>query len=1493
MKKKSVQFRRTILATACVLAAGAASAQVSYPWGPSGTYNLSFGAASSQQLSLRDYILAITAPQENPESVSALIQAASAGGTFQGGSANGVTVGGNSIAAKATGSDNSSSADLALLRSGAEGQDGIGIATSQVRGNNSYPYGYGTQTEARVDGSHIGVDSYGMTPASVAIEGNAVSAAAVLNQSASIASGVVPAGYGASQAVASISSYSVEPSIGAAAQASTSNDGIIASTAGSVNVATYQSAQQAGVNAGSGASVRYTDVALQLGGGGTAEQGLSLKDNSISAGYAANSASNAVQATGGSTFATSAMVTNVQANGEGRYLPIPVGDEPLVPVTPGPLSFAAYGAEVPNATAQVESSRITADLGGYDEAGPTALAAALRLTGNSISATSTGNAAGARLADGTVQAGNSIVLDASTVGRSGYDSGYLGAGAQLHTDGSYSDASLYADLGLLNTQANSSTTLASRVYGSGVAANVDRLLSQAAVAISGNSLKADATGNLAGNLVDVKATDFGATVAAANVQSNDDTSISASQEESQVTVQGGGSGRKVTVGGSTTLANNTIAATAAGNIAATSVSVQATRLQSVDSESGSAMAIAQTWEGTYAGARGGVTASNLQSNTGSKQSIDASIYGGVVGADLTGSYYGETAGRPRLDSATIALTGNTIVAQATGNGAATGVSLAGTDGLVHAAVANAQSNDVRISATAMETGVFAQTGPAAGSTITVQGNAVGAAATANQASNTLSAQFANMDVSSSPYYYGDSIDGPGFYGNRAVQAIGSAQRNSADVTASNTSESGFATATVTGARGIIGSNVTVQGNQATATAAGNQVRNAIAIDAGSMGRQYGSGASIADISSTQDNYGSTQSVLAGYGQQLSIGAHVQGAMDSANVAVTGNTALATATANDASNKLAVTGGSLGQSSGYAMYGMPYSNATDFNLANQQSTDGPVQAQASDVRIAIERAGNRNDYVGGSTLAVNGNTIAAEARANSAVNAASLTGFTTLASSAAVSNSQYGESSVDARVDGAQLRIRSVDSSVESSQLAMKDNTVKSLAVGASATNSLDVQATALQGTAPVYYPDVVSVIAPLAMESTPAGYAVVNNQSQWGSVSARTEASVRMNLSGSGLEGGTATVSGNAISAVAQATSASNTLNLAGTTIGSIGGTVNNSQFTSADVSAEQASQPQAGGSFVVQAGGVYAAPLTVSNNSVLASAGQNEAFNSASASGATVAGQFSVLNSQQGQGSVSAHADTGLVGVSASAASGSSLAVTGNTVAAKAAFNTATNNLAVEASAANAAGGSVSNVQTTNSGNGTASVGSYEGRGTIVGVSQGLNGYSQGVALNGGTASVNGNAISADASGNTAANALSVAAPAATGYSYGPAWSVLNTQANAAALNATVTYGGLFLNGASLQGSSAAVTGNTVAATASGNTASNSLSLAGTQSGYGQGAAISNVQTNSASISAMVRGAMVGVGAGLAGGGSTVVTGNSISAQAVGNTAVNKLVAK
>ena len=182
---------------------------------------------------------------------------------------------------------------------------------------------------------------------------------------------------------------------------------------------------------------------------------------------------------------------------------------------------------------------------------------------------------------------------------------------------------------------------------------------------------------------------------------------------------------------------------------------------------------------------------------------------------------------------------------------------------------------------------------------------------------------------------------------------------------------------------------------------------------------------------------------------------------------------------------------------------------------------------------------------------------------------------------------------------------------------------------------------------------------------------------------------------------------------------------------------------------------------------------------------------------------------------------------------------------------------------------------------------------------------------VGGSSLTVSDNTLNAQAGGNTALNALnatalnsisnggtltstpSVAGTASSGNQ--ATFAVLNYQGNTSAINATVQYAAIDLSArTSLATSKSTVQNNAVLASGYGNTASNSLAMSVLNGNSNTASAgISNVQYNLGNVSAMASNVSVGIvgGAGVSAG-LTTVNANSITAQAVGNSAVNRIVA-
>jgi hypothetical protein len=300
--------------------------------------------------------------------------------------------------------------------------------------------------------------------------------------------------------------------------------------------------------------------------------------------------------------------------------------------------------------------------------------------------------------------------------------------------------------------------------------------------------------------------------------------------------------------------------------------------------------------------------------------------------------------------------------------------------------------------------------------------------------------------------------------------------------------------------------------------------------------------------------------------------------------------------------------------------------------------------------------------------------------------------------------------------------------------------------------------------------------------------------------------------------------------------------------------------------------------------------------------------------SDAVAYGDHVLVNQQVAEGAVSADAATSvqnqeLANLATSGIVDGSVTVSGNSTMAEASANRAVN--VANVSAGSSLGAAVG---VTNSQNSETEVSSSAS--TMAGVTLARDDDGP-AALNAGSVTVGGNTTTALARGNAATNALNYAAGANYGVGTGnPANSslaanggegvdgfavaqaaVLNSQVNTGPVSATATDAsyGVALNSGSgfplVTNGTIGVIGNSVSAAAYGNTATNSLALTSLNTGQPT-AAIGNYQTNSASVTASVTTVTYGIGAGVGAvtGSALAVTGNSVTATAIGNNAVSTI---
>ncbi len=1143
------------------------------------------------------------------------------------------------------------------------------------------------------------------------------------------------------------------------------------------------------------------------------------------------------------------------------------------------------------------------------------------MSGNRVAAASTGNNA----------TGNTIDLAgaADLAGRNGsrwnHGAAYEGSlGSQVG-----------ADLAVSNVQSNDGAFLGSEVSRSQVGAATGGITSSGAISVTGNTVDAGVVGSIAANRIGAQASRIGATAAAANVQSGTDTVAVAGTQDVRIGAgatgntgygdyDGYGYGYGQAISGTTTVADNAVAARAAGNVADTQVALAATHLANGATP---AFSMGGGWGYAAAAADGAASASNLQIHQGGY--VGADLSANAVGVKLGGGWEGNGTS---VQGASVSVARNTLRSQAQANDAATGVSLQATTGATSAAVSNVQGNATEVRSEAYANTVRIEASRVIGSSLALDGNTIGAAAGANRAVSRIDVrvdQLQPMSGQTDPDLFfspSGSEGGAGAQGMReggsaAGQfALGSVQQNAAGVEARNVTSGivakvdapywsepyGTAYTDVGYADGLAGSSVAVRGNQLSAAGTGNVAANTLAMNVGQATASYGGALGAVANVQTEATESRSSATLRREGRGLLIGAELEGGVWGSQVAVTGNTASASSLGNQAANRIEANATDLASQASWTDLRAGFEGGmvrNDLALLNQQSAQGAGRtASTQGVRIGVQADSGWWSGIGGSAVTVSDNLNLAEARNNDAANSIAITA-TNLSAGGGLLNQQDSAARVRSSADGS-MRIDAGDTSVEGSSLALTGNATQAMAIGNAADNAFAVQATSIRGNGvnqAWWYDDV-----PTAL-STSASYAVGNLQNSQASVKAAASATNRIRTDG--MYGANAAVTGNQVAGVAQANSATSTLELSATQIDGATAAIASVQNASGRVRAS------ADGEFTVEPYSTYGTQLTVSDNRLRASAGQNEAFNTLRATAASIAPTrgatfgdydvyqsdlpaYSVSNEQNGSGNVRATARPGTIGVQMDSAYGGSLAVTGNEVGARAAVNTASNGLSLAAQGMQAAGGTVSNAQTTGDGAVQAIVGGHRAP-VMVGVS--------GSALNGTPVAVTGNSLNAAASGNGASNVLN--ASGVTTGANAPTFSVLNSQSNAAGMQAVVQnaaigataagwnydsmpslLGNGYGYGWGLNGANASVSSNSVSATGYGNTATNAIQLGAQQGSAGATAAVNNRQVNTGGVSAVVQGVAIGVQAQGAYGTGAVVNGNAISAQAIGNASVNSI---
>lgn len=770
---------------------------------------------------------------------------------------------------------------------------------------------------------------------------------------------------------------------------------------------------------------------------------------------------------------------------------------------------------------------------------------------------------------------------------------------------------------------------------------------------------------------------------------------------------------------------------------------------------------------------------------------------GAVGATATGAWVIASAIEDNVSASTVATSGNQIQAQAFGSrgtnsliasgnaiGTVSAAPLTGATSNVGAlttdaafSIQNAQAGAGSVTATqrdgALVNGTAAGVltvvgGDVTGSSIVSNSNVSIASATSNGATNGLSLSGNGLSTTTAlQNSQTTSASVNALIGQAGVAGSPGSAPEPFTFLASGTNLTGsFAgtTATLTGGTLIVATSSLTPGQIAYLTgngwtiAGGNisgsaAILGTIALSAYTAIAEGGS----ASLSATIPGNSATPSIPNQGGVILA----VSGATTGSQLSVEGNSNTGSVTGNSATNSTAVKGNSVAAASGRTVASagtlLAGSGAqADHALSNVQDVTGD-SALVSNVYGSFAVDTVAGSAIVNTTVSVSGNSQRASSVANTAANTLGVTA-TNLAATSALASQQSSTASVVSTSDAEVY----APGAVSGSSVALVNNRNVSLGVINDATNALTIAA----GNAT---PVGATTNAVLNAAGATGDHVLSNSQAASTSVdstaSTRLYNQDRVATATTGLVNSTFSVAGNATTAEASANRADNSVTLSGAALQGSNAGLSNAQTSSAAVNAN--SSTAAG--FNLD-GGVPAATaalnsgLTIDSNSTMALARGNAASNvlnvSAGSSFATpvpVAGSTvgvsqaaaAVLNNQSNTGNVGSFATASYqVALNATApvlvpgVSGSTVAVTGNTTAAEAYGNTATNRVNVSAPSASRATAAVGNFQTNS--------------GTVVATATSVN-YGIGVtgAATGSTLRAAGNQVSATAVGNSAVSTI------------------------------------------------------------------------------------------------------------------------------------------
>lgn len=949
-------------------------------------------------------------------------------------------------------------------------------------------------------GSSIYIDQTGSASANLSLSGNTFGAAAVSNLMETTLAGALPFLYDSGFKGQSSLTYTTDAYFGAGVGLAGAVDpDFFRGTRAGVNITNIQSTfNTAGMavieDASATITVSATPPATPPAYGVLADS-INLNSNNILAKSTINSATSVVQASASSSaFSGSIAVTNGQNNYN---------------TNTGLIQ-----------TASVDNGDVLANVQGSTS--ETRISGSLNVNGNTVSATATGNAAGARTSTGTIAAGNAIVFDGNADIR-----GPIGSQSWTETLTSARKSLIYsdqsdnnADLLINSAQRNLGIKFLANVNPSEISSTADNLAG-GAISQNGNTQSATVSGNLVGNLITA-----GTSASIGNILSN--AAIVSSQENkvgtSTATVED--AVQKVSVGlstaadinGTISLNDNQMLATAEGNAAASSISLKASTLSvgqgvgSVQLMTPNAVEGSETeyWGSSYA------AASVLSAQKNTALTLTSNLENSSISAEVkipAGAALSVTGSQ-------ISVNGNSLLSSATGNAATNSLTLtASTAASLNAGVGNTQfnsGNEAITSGTDTEfvgTNIVANAGNTnalsvsfsakdvlAASQVSLNTNTIGATAKGSSATNTLSVTADNASGADATKLFGENSptsqanDPNTFSGVKTYADFGMANAQAARGTKAASVVAGSVTGTVVA---VDNASLTANSNSVSAVSSLNNASNSVALNIGNMSGMsaaLSSAQTAANSDTTESTNAKATAQTTGAVSLTTTGAVTAGS----SLTLSGNTVSASASANNVSNALSLTGTTAsGRDSNWTLGGeeeiFNIAGASinadgsargdaDYSLANKQKVLSSA-AETSTVReYSAQTTAAVKAVVGGAltdaSVTVTGNSTLARSSGNDASNAITLAVNDLSKPNTALASMQTMDTATfTAKVTDTDITLGtgvSISGAATNAQVAVTNNLVKATAVGNVVTNSVALSGSNLTGSTTAFLDPVVS-----------------------------------------------------------------------------------------------------------------------------------------------------------------------------------------------------------------------------------------------------------------------------------------------------------------------------------------------------------------------------------------------------------------------------------